>query len=377
MGSRPVTLVTGPRQTGKTALLRHLFPRFGYVSLDLPHLAEEAEADGERFLERHPPPHIFDEVQYAPRLLRFLKAAIDQSPGAGSYVLTGSQKFSLMQGVTESLAGRVSLVELNSLSLLELERGTQKRAEGEQFWNWLVLGGYPGLHAQGQESTRFYSDYVSTYLERDVRQALAVRSLRDFDRFLRLLALRTGQLLNAHALATEVGVAATTIQSWLSVLEASGIIVLLRPYFRNAGKRLVKTPKLYFLDTGLCCFLVGIRSAEELQQSSLRGAVFETQVVAQLVRYMAAHERRDVYFYRDHHGTEVDVLIPIGERFHLLECKVNENQREVPAAFGKLANTYGDESILSRTLITPRRGVYHGESGLRFADCVDFSYLDA
>lgn len=375
---RPVTLLTGARQAGKTSLLRQMFPEFNYVSLDLPTHAQQAEEDGERFLERHPAPLLVDEVQYAPKLLRFIKAVVDSDRDRmGHYLLTGSQKFSLMQGVTESLAGRLSLAELHPLSLGEFEQATGQHAEGARFWHWLFTGGYPDVHARGLTPERFYSDYVATYLERDVRQVLGVRSLRDFEHFLRLAALRTGQLLNASTLAGEVGVAASTIRSWLSVLEASNIIRLLPPYHRNVGKRLVKTPKLYFLDTGLVCFLTGIRHEDDLAESALRGPLFETQVVSQLVRFDANHgHARELYFYRDHHGTEVDLVIPVAEKLHLIECKVSETTSADVPAFERLEANYGAGSVLSRTLITPRRGVHHAH-GVRFADCVDFAYLDA
>ncbi len=374
---RPVTLLTGPRQSGKTSLLRRGFPDHGYVSLDLPSEAEAAEEDGQAFLARHAAPLIVDEVQYAPRLLRFLKSVVDSDrERMGQYILTGSQKFSLMQGVTESLAGRISLLDLHPLSLAELEQGTELTADGDVFWRWLLAGGYPELHARGLSPERFYADYVATYLERDVRQAVNVRNLRDFDRFLRLLALRTGQLLNASAVASEVGVAVTTIKNWLSVLEASNVIRLLEPYHRNAGKRLVKTPKVYFLDTGLACFLAGIRSVEQLAQSALRGALFETQVIAQLTRTLANRGSvRDVYFYRDHHGTEVDLVLPVGEKLHLVECKVSASpMRQVPA-FERVAAHYGASSILSRTVITPHRGTRAAKGGLIVSDAVDFGPL--
>lgn len=374
---RPVLLLTGARQAGKTGLLRHVFPAHDSVSLDLPAEAEEAEEDGARFLERHGVPLIVDEVQYAPRLFRYLKAAVDADrERAGQFILTGSQKLSLMEGVTESLAGRVGLTELHSLSLAELERATGEIAAGDTLWRWLHAGGYPELYARKLEPLRFYADYVATYLERDVRQALNVRSLRDFDRFLRLAALRAGQLVNANALAADVGVAATTIKSWLAVLEASQIVTLVPPYFRNAGKRLVKTPKLYFLDTGLVCFLAGLRSPAEVVASSLRGALFETLVVGQIVRRFANRGLpRDLAFYRDHHGTEVDLVLYRGERLHLVECKSAEAPAAAVPGFDRLAAQYGEHNIVGRTIITPRRGLRRAARGVTFDDCVDMAGL--
>lgn len=355
---RPAVLLTGARQTGKTALLGTAFPRHAYVSLDLPALAEQAEESGEQFLRDFPAPVIIDEVQYAPRLFRYLKHAIDQARNrAGQFLLTGSQKFALMQGVTESLAGRIGIVELHSLSLREIERYHGEPGEGERFYEWMFAGGYPELHARGLDTGRFYADYLATYLERDVRQVLEVRNLRDFDRFLRLAALRTGQLLGMNSLATSVGVSPTTIKSWLSVLEASNVIVLLPPYFENAGKRLVKTPKLYFLDTGLACHLAGLRTPADLRASGLLGALFETQALGQIIRW---HTNRglvpQVYFYRDHDGKEVDFLLPRGDALTLIECKLTETPTHAARLFDGVVARLPQGRVLRRVVLTPRRG---------------------
>jgi predicted AAA+ superfamily ATPase len=309
---RPVLLLSGCRQTGKTALLKHLFPSHGYVSLDLPLIAQEAEESSQIFLEKHRAPLIVDEVQYAPGMFRSLKHAVDQNRDRmGAYLLTGSQKFSLMEGVSDSLAGRIAIVELHSLSLSELEAFSQKKAQGEQLLEWILMGGYPEIHARGLDPELFYSSYLATYLERDVRQIIQVRDLRSFDRFIRLAAIRTGQLLSMNSLASDVGVSTNTIKTWLSVLEASNIICLLEPYYQNLGKRLVKTPKLYFLDTGLACFLAGIRSTRDLAQSGLLGPLFETLTLGQMIRKYSNNLRApNIYFFRDHQGHEVDFVIP-------------------------------------------------------------------
>jgi hypothetical protein len=218
---------------GKTSLLEHAFPDYGYVSLDLPAVAEQADSSGSDFLRRYPPPVIIDEVQYAPGLFRYLKAVIeDHRDSHGQFLLTGSQKFALMAKVTESLAGRVAVIAMFSLSLREIERFTGEPISRDLLCAWMFRGGYPELVAKGLDPRRFYADYVATYLERDVRQALAVRNLRDFDRFLRLCAVRTGQLLSMNSLAADVGVAVNTIKGWLSVLEASGVVMLVEPYYR-------------------------------------------------------------------------------------------------------------------------------------------------
>jgi predicted AAA+ superfamily ATPase len=355
---RPVVLVTGSRQVGKTSLLEKTFPAYEYVSLDLPALAEEAEGSGAEFLSRHRRPVIIDEVQYAPALFRALKAVVDAERNRnGRFLLTGSQKLTLMQGVSESLAGRVGIVELHSLSLGEIERHVGRSIDGAAVLDWIWRGGYPELVAKELSPRRFFSDYVATYLERDVRQAVQVRSLRDFDRFLRLCALRSGQLLSMSSLAGDVGVSPNTVRSWLSVLEASNIVMLLEPYYRNLGKRLVKTPKLYFLDTGLVCFLVGLDGPDAVRKSGLLGALFETLVLGQIVRHYANRgEPRDLYFYRDHHGVEVDFVIPVGDKLRLIECKWSDSPDTTTRGFKEIEALVGSANVLDRSVVTPRRG---------------------
>jgi predicted AAA+ superfamily ATPase len=373
---RPAILLTGSRQAGKTSLLAHTFPSHGYVSLDLPSVAEEAEQSGQQFLDRHPPPVIVDEVQYAPQLFRYLKHDIDRHRREnGRYLLTGSQKFQLMQGVSESLAGRVSIVELHSLSLREIETFVGEPIDRKELIEWMWRGGYPELVAESLPPGRFYADYVATYLERDVRQVVQVRSLRDFDRFLRLCALRTGQLLSMNALAADVGVATNTIRSWLSVLEASSIVVMLPPYARNLGKRLVKTPKLYFLDTGLACFLVGLDSPRALAASGHLGAMFETLVLGQIVRRFANRgETSSLCFYRDHHGHEVDFVVPVGEKLRLIECKWSETPDPRPKGFQEIESLVGPNDVLGKTVVTPARG-RRIVGGTTFDDCIDLASL--
>jgi predicted AAA+ superfamily ATPase len=373
---RPAILLTGSRQAGKTSLFEHTFPDYGYVSLDLPALAEEADDSGEQFLARHPPPLIIDEVQYAPRLFRYLKNAIDRHRREnGRYLLTGSQKFHLMHGISESLAGRVSIVELHSLSLREIEAFAGTPLGRDQIVDWMWRGGYPELVAESLPPRRFYADYVATYLERDVRQVLQVRNLRDFDRFLRLCALRTGQLLSMNSLASEVGVATNTIKSWLGVLEASNIVYLLPPYFRNLGKRLVKAPKLYFLDTGLACFLAGFDSPQALAGSGHLGAMFETLVLGQIVRRSTNRgEPPSVCYYRDHYGNEVDFVLPVGEKARLIECKWSETPNSDTRGFREMESLLGPRGVLGKTIITPRRGRRMvGDTSID--DCVELASL--
>jgi predicted AAA+ superfamily ATPase len=258
-----------------------------------------------------------------------------------------------------------------SLSLSEIERSAGPPIGRDSLCEWMFRGGYPELVAKGLDPRRFYADYVATYLERDVRQAIAVRNLRDFDRFLRLCALRTGQMLSLSGLAGDVGVAVNTIKSWISVLEASGIVSLVEPYFRNLGKRLVKTPKLYFMDTGLWCFLAGIDSPTTLRTSSLLGALFETLVLGQLVRHFGNRgDPSKLYFYRDHQGNEVDFVVPVGEKLRLIECKWAETPEPHQRGFVELARLLPAGHILSRTIITPDRGRREVE-GVTIRDCVE------
>lgn len=320
--TRPVIVLTGARQTGKTSLLRRLFPDYGYVSLDLPSEAEQAEKEPAMFLRRHPPPVIFDEAQYAPALFRHIKAAVDASrSSAGQYLLTGSQKFSLMNDVTESLAGRADVIELETLSYGEI-RDALPDAEIESV---ILRGGFPELYANPEiDPSAFLSSYIATYLERDVRTLARVGSLRDFERFLRACALRSANLLNKADLARDVGIAPSTAQQWLSVLEASGQVLMLEPWFSNRTLSIVKSPKLYLADTGLLCALLNIRSIESLRRSPSAGAVWETFVFAQLRhRERAAGRTGCLFFWRDR-TREIDFLVETPETLEVFEAKWTE-----------------------------------------------------
>ena len=377
--SRPAVVLSGCRQAGKTSLLVKTFSDHRYVSLDVPMVAEEAEHSGGDFLKRHEPPVIIDEVQYAPTLLRHVKADIDlHREENGRFLITGSQDFSLMEGVTESLAGRSSVLTLHSLSAREYEAWSGTSLDRAALVEWMLKGGYPELHSRGLDAERFFSDYLATYLERDVRSVLGVRSLRDFDRFMRLCAARTGQLVSYAALATDLGVSPNTVKSWLSVLESSKIVVLLEPYFENLGKRIVKTPKLYFLDTGLASYLLGARTPDDLLRSPMLGALFETHVLGQIVRHFANQGRRhEIYFYRDHHGHEVDFLIPSAGRFALVECKWAESPGVTSRGFAELEALVGPDRIVSQTIVTPDRGSRRTSKIVTIADSVSLAFLSS
>jgi predicted AAA+ superfamily ATPase len=317
--SRPVVVLTGARQTGKTSLVRRVFSSHEYVSLDLPSEAEQAEQDPASFLARHPAPLVVDEVQYAPALFRHLKSAVDKRRTRnGQFILTGSQKLVLMKSIPESLAGRVEVLELETLSWAEA-RSASPRIRVEDF---LVRGGFPELHEKPHLDVQgFQRSYLATYLERDLRQLLQVSSLRDFERFVRACALRSAQLLNRAELARDVGISGSTANAWLGVLQASAQIVLLEPWFSNRTKSLVKSPKLYFGDVGLCSFLAGIRTVADLRESPMAGALWETLVFGELRRLQV--NRRggwDLHFWRDR-TKEADFLFHRGGVFELADAK--------------------------------------------------------
>ena len=320
--TRPVIVLTGTRQAGKTSTLLRLFPKHGFVSLDLPTEAEQAEKEPRDFLRRHPPPVIVDEVQYAPGLFRHLKVAVDANRARnGQFLLTGSQKFTLMKSVSESLAGRADIVELETLSLAEIKAALPQTVLEAA----IVRGGFPELNANPDiDHVAFYNSYLATYLERDVRSLAHVGNLRDFERFLRACALRSANLLNKADLARDIGIAPSTANHWLSTLEASGQVVLLEPWFSNRTRSIVKSPKLYLADTGLLCALLNIRSEDALRQSPAAGAIWETFVFAQLrARECRAGRAGSLFFWRDR-TREVDFVVDAGGQLELFEAKWTE-----------------------------------------------------
>jgi predicted AAA+ superfamily ATPase len=348
----PVLVVTGPRQSGKTTLCRAVFPHLPYASLEEPDVRQFAVADPRGFLAQHADGAFFDEIQRAPELLSYLEGSVDRAPRPGSFVLTGSQQLDVLAGVSQTLAGRAGLLSLLPFALAELPERLAPRSI-EQL---LFRGLYPPIHDRGLDPSRWYANYVQTYLERDLRQVVNVRDLSSFQVFLRLCAGRTGQLLNLSALAADCGITHNTARAWLSVLEASFIVVLLRPHFRNFGKRLVKTPKLYFVDPGLAAWLLEIRSEEQLIAHPLRGALFETWAIAELLKGRAnAALASNLYFWRDRAGLEVDCILDRGTALVPIEVKAGLT----------LASDYFDGlakfATLSGGLAAPGWVVYGGD----------------
>ena len=344
----PALVLTGPRQSGKTTLLKHVFgAASGYVSLEPPDVRASAEADPRGFLEMHPAPVIFDEVQYAPNLLPYIKESIDQRRDVhGQYLLTGSQNLLLTQQVTESLAGRVAMLRLlpisgreesgRSLDPLPWEPPTKhpvSHVAPADLWRSLLRGGYPELVADpDRDISLWHSSYVQTYLERDVRSLRQVGDLISFQNFLRALAARSGQLLSLTDLARDLGVAVNTAKAWLSVLEATFQVIVLRPYFANVGKRMVKTPKVYFTDTGTLCYLAGLKDPDHAAAGPLGGAIFETAVLLQIVKaFVNRGEEPQIYFWRTSAGVEVDLIVATGGRVIPIEVKLSATPRPAMA----------------------------------------------
>jgi len=303
----PVVVVTGPRQSGKTTLVRAAFPQLPYCSLEDPDVRERALRDGRGFLQAYPQGAVFDEVQRAPELLSYLQTAVDATGQPGRWVLTGSQNLLLSATVSQSLAGRAGFMELLPLAWHELPPADRAATALD---DWLLRGGYPALWQRPVAAGDWLSSYLASYVERDVRQISRVVDLMQFQRFVRMMAARAGQLLNLNAVANDLGVAQTTARDWLAVLEASYISFRLPPYHTNFGKRLVKTPKLYFHDTGLAAWLLGITDARTMQVHPMRGALFENMLVVEYLKHCRnGGLANGLYFWRDNIGNEVDLLI--------------------------------------------------------------------
>lgn len=317
----PVVVLTGPRQTGKSTLLMKTFPKYRYVSFDDPVTRKFAADDPNAFLGRAER-MLIDEIQYLPEILPYVKLRVDADRSVkGRFLLTGSQYFPLMAGLGESLAGRSALYELLGFSIEEIGGDGRGRDAADPF-NLAFRGFYPEVVAGGADRNRFYSSYLQTYLERDIRQIASVQDLRVFQNYLELLAARAGALLNLNEVAKECGVSFTTARRWMSLLETTRIVYLLRPFHRNITKRVVKSPKIYFTDTGLLAYLLRYPSATVLRSGPQAGAFFENLIVAEVLKYKLNHNRNfELYFYRDSNHNEIDLLLDFGVSRKLLEIK--------------------------------------------------------
>ena len=313
----PVIVITGPRQSGKTTLIKHLFGEYLQFSMEDLHIREFAEQDPVAFLEQNKQGMIIDEVQRVPTLMSYIQGIVDKDPSR-HFILSGSSNFAMLQSVTQSLAGRAAILELLPMSIPEISDFAKSLTLDE-----LIFGGmYPAVCAQKIPPEFAYPSYVKTYLERDVRNLLRISNLSAYEKFLKLCAGRIGSLFVASQLANEVGVSVNTIKSWLSVLQSSYVITLLPPYFENVSKRLIKTPKIYFIDTGVACYLLDIESPQQLARDKMRGPLFENLIVMEAIKYRTNQGKTsNAYFYRDSNQNEIDLLLKNGEDIKGIEIK--------------------------------------------------------
>ena len=318
----PIIAVTGPRQSGKTTLLKYMFPEYRYVSLENPDVRSFATTDPIGFLKEYYQYVILDEVQRVPALFSYLQTIVDESKLMGQFILSGSQNFHLVQSITQSLAGRVAMFKLFPFDFQELVSAGLLQ---ENYIDSLVKGFYPAIFDREIPSGIFYSNYVQTYIQRDVSELIAIKDMRLFQNFLALCATCAGQLLNLSSLANECGISQPTAKAWLSALERSYILFLLPPYFKNFSKRIVKTPKLYFYDTGLLCYLLKLDTAEQVQLTGFKGSLFENMMIAEYVKRMHhCNQLNDIWFWRDVDGNEVDLIIQAGPAQKAVEFKATE-----------------------------------------------------
>ena len=341
----PAVLITGARQVGKTTLLRHMKSEIPYLTLDDPILLQSALEEGGSFFKTTPPPVIVDEIQYAPNLFRYIKMIADESGKKGQFFLTGSQQFRMMKNVSESLAGRIGIINLLGLSLREINNDpfmevfmpideyytkrkvSAKQTDYRELWKIIHKGSMPAMYKDELDWQMFYAAYAKTYLERDVRELTQVGDEVKFIKFMTAIASRTSQMLNLSSVANEVGISAPTADRWLSILISSNIVYLLQPYYNNIMKRAVKTPKLYFLDTGLAAYLLKWKTPEALESGAMAGAFFESFVIAEILKsyYNAGVLEPSLYYYRDKDGREVDILIEQNGVIHPVEIKKTSN----------------------------------------------------
>ena len=384
MAQFPAILVTGPRQVGKSTLLQYSAPEYGYVSFDDPLLLTQAKEEPNLFLLNHAEQVILDKVQYAPELFSLLKLHIDKQKRNGMYLLSGSQAFELMHNVSESLAGRIAILKLTGLSLREIKSipfydafvpsqtylaARERHLQApENIWNTIHQGYMPRLYEQTVNWDIYYASYVSTYIERDVRQLTQINSISDFTRFMVAIAARSGELLNYSSVAQDVGVSIDTIKRWTGILQTSGIVYLLQPYSNNHLKRAIKTPKIYMLDTGLMAWLTKWLTPETIQQGAKNGQFFESFVVSEIIKsFYNQGMEPPIYFYRDTNQKEIDLLIEFDKTIYPIEIKITANPtkkmakafellqqlplNELSIAHGTIINQYPQKLWLAENLV--------------------------
>ena len=356
--------IFGPRQCGKTTLVKTLFPSFSYANLEDMNVRSLAKNDPEEFFTRFPEPVIIDEIQRVPELLSTVQVRIDKNQKKGQYLITGSQQISLKSSITQSLAGRTAIVQMLPLSISELYSANIKLDRDSQ----LISGFMPFLYAEsGHSPFEYYKNYVNTYLERDIVQIAAVHDLIRFEKFMRLLAGRVGQLVNNSILATEVGVSSTTIGSWLSVLEASHVIYTLKPWFKNRNSQVVKTPKIYFCDTGLVSYLLGIETPEQMIRDPLLGNIFENFVVIEALKTrLNLGLEPNLYFFRNSNGLEIDLILQEQNKLKLFEIKSGKSLNDEFCRNMKNFFAKYNEDIVSDS--TKGTVIYSGETYESYKD---------
>lgn len=314
----PVVAITGPRQSGKTTLAQKVFPEKPYINLEELDIREMATLDPRGFLSQYPEGAILDEIQQAPQLLSYIQAIVDKEDKKGLFILTGSLQLQLHEAISQSLAGRCALLNLLPMSLSELCDSALDKGLN----NTLIFGGFPRIYRDRLDPTKAYRNYFQTYIERDLRQLINVKDLVQFQRFIRLCAGRIGQLLNAESLANDVGISSHTVKHWISILEASFILFRLYPYFENFGKRIIKSPKLYFTDVGLASYLLEITNESQINRDPLRGNLFENLVLLELMKArLNSGLDPQLYFYRDTQGHEIDIIFKTGNELVPIEVK--------------------------------------------------------
>ena len=365
----PVLTLTGVRQCGKSTLLRACFPKASYVSLEDPDIRALASEDPRGFLKQYPYPCVIDEAQRVPELFSYLQTIADEAGQTGMYILSGSHNFLLMQGISQSLAGRTAVLHLLPLSLREKADASVLESN---LYDTLFYGGYPALYDRDLTPGEYFPSYVQTYIERDVRLLRNISDADAFMRFVRICASRSGQIVNYADMALACGITVPTVRAWLSILETGNLVFLLPPYYRSFEKRIIKSPKLYFYDSGLLCYLLGIETPADLQNSTFLGAVFETMVLSEYrkTRSFAGKEAR-AYYYRDTNGNEIDLLTEDGGILRLYEIKAGKTMQQKYLHQMKKTGRAAGVSAENMTCI------YGGTESVRTAQGGFLSYRDA